>query len=81
MSKKQAVFVAVTAWCKIYEDYTDLPNPEHRFQYFPIVLMSNARWDGRVGFVGGFVEPGRSKVEQVVAEAEEEAGITRSQDI
>lgn len=74
--KRQAVFVAFVTWSMIYESYDDPSmTSEYRASSFPMVLMM-FRWDGSIGFVGGFLEEGRSIHEQAVEEVREEIGIS-----
>lgn len=73
--KRDGVFIAFTAWERIYENYDDpTMTPEYRASLFPLVLMMH-RWDGAIGFVGGFVDKGRSIEEQAKIEADEEIGV------
>lgn len=58
-SKRHAVFFTVTAWCSLYKDYEDpTMTREYRNALFPVCFMNGCRWDGQVGFIGGFVDPG-----------------------
>lgn len=73
--KRDGAFIVFTMWARIYENYDDpTMTEEYRNSLFPLVLMM-LRWDGAVGFVGGFVESGRSIVEQALCEADEEVGV------
>jgi ADP-ribose pyrophosphatase YjhB (NUDIX family) len=75
--KREGVFIAFTAWSRIYENYEDpTMTDEYRASLFPLVLMMH-RWDGAIGFVGGFIDKGRSIEEQAEIEAEEEVGVDR----
>lgn len=72
--KRAGAFLALTAWARVYENYDDPSmTPEYRASLFPMVLMMH-RWDGMVGFVGGFLDAGRTLAEQVEHEANEEVG-------
>lgn len=77
---KEAVFVAVTAWAPIYKDYEDpTMSPEARAALYPMVILMN-RWDGKVGFVGGFRESSHGLLKDTaVAEAEEELNLDISE--
>lgn len=71
----EGVFVAMTAWSPIYRDYVDPKmSDEYRNALFPLVLM-NVRWDGRIGFPGGFREDGMGVLDTAVKEASEEANV------
>ena len=73
--KRSGAFVAVTAWAPIYADYDDpAMSAEYRTALFPMVLMIH-RWDGKVGFVGGFVDDGNTAEEQARKEGLEEIGV------
>jgi hypothetical protein len=78
--KKNAVFVALTAKCKIYLDYNDpsMP-PEDRAKAYPFVVMMQ-RWDGHCGFVGGFQEEGQSFLDCAKAELREEIAFVETSD-
>ena len=56
VGERNGVFVAITCKSKIYKDYND---PKMTAVYkntaVPLCLMMQ-RWDGRVGFPGGFVD-------------------------
>ena len=71
--KREGVFIAFTAWSRIYENYDDpTMTAEYRASLFPLVLMMH-RWDGAIGFVGGFVDNCRTIEEQAKIEAEEKS--------
>lgn len=72
---KQAAFVAVTAWVPVYRDYHDLPAGSVLSDSLVPMVLLQQRWDGRVGFPGGKVDPDESLVECAAGEAAEEAGI------
>lgn len=56
LGKRNGVFVAITCKSKIYKDYNDPKmTPEYKNTSFPLCLMMH-RWDGRIGFPGGFVD-------------------------
>lgn len=70
-NKLQCVFLLI--YCKEglpYEKYNSINGPKN----IPIVL-SVARHDGRIGFIGGKVEPGETLKEALKREVMEEAGI------
>lgn len=72
----EGIFVAVTAWSPLYADYDDPKmTAEYRAALFPVVLM-NVRWDGRIGFPGGFREAGAGLLDTAVREAREEVNMT-----
>lgn len=73
-TKKATAFVALTAWSKLYADYND-PNmtKEYKQAKYPLVLMVH-RWDGRIGFPGGFSEPGETPEQTAIREFKEEIG-------
>lgn len=72
--KRVGAFVAVTAWAPIYADYDDpTMTAEYRASLFPMVLMIH-RWDGAIGFVGGFLDEGSTIEEQVLKETKQEIG-------
>lgn len=70
--KRQAAFLALyNSGYPLYRDYTNLskvPNPEEKI---PTILMIN-RWDGKIGFPGGHVDPGESPLEALKRELLEE---------
>lgn len=73
---REGAFVAVTAWAKIYADYTEGGmSDDARARLYPLVLMLH-RWDGRVGLLGGFVDAPSPPLAQAIKEAHEEAGMT-----
>lgn len=78
---RHGVFVAITAMSRIYADYNDpTMTAEARGGLYPMVLMT-FRWDGRIGFVGGFVDKGRSLREQIHVEMAEEANFLVDPDV
>lgn len=79
--KKQGVFVALTAESQLYKNYDDpTMTPEYRERYFPVVLMC-LRWDGRLGFPGGFLEQGESLLDVANRELMEEVGFWGALDL
>lgn len=74
--KRDGVFVAFVTWARIYENYDD-PSMTHEYRasLFPMVLMMH-RWDGAIGFPGGFVDDARTIEQQALAELREEIGVT-----
>lgn len=73
--KRKAVFLALTAWARIYGHFDDASVTSREREYlFPLVLMMH-RFDGGIGFVGGFVEGKEDFRERVVAEVMEEVNI------
>ena len=70
--KPQAAFVAITTDMRPWElDETLAPHQRQTVARLGIFTM---RWDGRVGFVGGLVDPGESPREAAAREAFEELG-------
>lgn len=76
--KMGCTFIAICAESQIYIDYNiqsfskkDLDKNE----WVPLVLMMN-RWDGKIGFVGGKIDPGENPAEAVVREIKEEVNLT-----
>lgn len=72
--KKTAVFLAVTTEYPVYANYPEVAD-EHRNTVIPLLLMMS-RWDGHIGFPGGYAEPNETLRETCVREAYEELGIT-----
>jgi hypothetical protein len=73
-AKKRGVFAAITAVSRIYEGYEDPSmSAEDKQRLYPLVLMMQ-RWDGTIGFVGGFTD-GRNPMMQLVDEIYEELGM------
>ena len=78
--KKNGAFVTLTAMAQLYLDYEDPGmTKEYKETYYPVVLMVN-RWDGRVGFPGGFVDGDESLLEAAKRELIEEAGLSGNRD-
>lgn len=72
--RRVMVFGAFTARCQVYGGYKGVPEGG-RAQAHHLVLMA-ARWDGRLGFVGGGVERGERDVDALLREAAEEAALS-----
>lgn len=76
--KHQGVFVAVTAWARVWAEHHAAKSGDARdARYlYPLVLMMQ-RWDGAIGFPGGKVDPGETDLLAAgVREGFEEAGIS-----
>lgn len=70
-NKKQAVFLAIYVEAISPWKYF---NDDIRHLQCPAVIMID-RWDGRMGFPGGTVNPGESLMNALVREIKEEVGI------
>lgn len=76
--KKTAVFLAVTTEYPVYANY---PEVAEAFRNVPIpLLLMTSRWDGHIGFPGGYAEQGETLRDTCIREAYEELGITLSAD-
>lgn len=71
--QREASFCAVTAWAPVYEGYRGVPEAERGRPHAVALLVD--RWDGRVGFPGGAVDPGESPLDAALRELFEEAGL------
>jgi len=79
-NKRNGAFIAITASCQLYLNYEDPSmTEEYRSRWFPVVLMVN-RWDGKLGFPGGFVDDGETIIEATVRELIEETKISLRKD-
>lgn len=70
---KQAAFACITLRSKVYQDYFDVDSSV-RTQTYHMALMMH-RWDGRLGFYGGFLENGETHTQCVIREIEQEANL------
>lgn len=71
--EKQAAFTVITARATIYQDYTHVPKETRAMDHNVAVMMN--RWDGRIGFPGGNVDPtDRTLAHAAVRELREELG-------
>lgn len=71
---KNSNFVVVTAQAQLYHHYEDpCVTEDNRDTWFKVALMVQ-RWDGRLGFPGGFGEEGETLEEGALRELHEEVG-------
>lgn len=78
-TKRNGAFIAVTASSQLYKNYEDPSmTEEYRSRWFPVVLMVN-RWDGKLGFPGGFVDVGETIIEATIRELAEETKLVFSE--
>jgi U8 snoRNA-decapping enzyme len=77
-NKKQAIFIMAYAETDIWRNYDDV-SKEAQKTIVPLVLMLQ-RWDGKIGFVGGNVDPGEDLISAAVREFAEESGYNLSSD-
>lgn len=70
--KPDGAFVAIHCRCAHWSEAPHVP-ADMRVKEWPHVLLFN-RWDGRVGLVGGKVDPGESLAGAVARESREEIG-------
>lgn len=66
----RAVFVAVVCEAQIYQNYNQVP-AEDREKLFPLVATIT-RWDGNIGFIGGYVDEGETDLQAALRELKEE---------
>ena len=70
MNDQNAVFVGFYVRSKLYQDY-DYVSQEVRDQEHTQILLL-MRWDGRLGFPGGRVDPGEELIDAALREVREE---------
>lgn len=70
---KRAAFACITLRSKVYQDYLDV-NSSVRAETYTLALMMH-RWDGRLGFYGGFLEGDETPTQCVIREIEQEANL------
>ncbi len=70
---KQGAFIAVTTEHPIYEHYTEVDEATQK-TVIPLALMYQ-RWDGLIGFPGGFIDGDENAKHAAIRELEEEIGV------
>lgn len=75
--KPQSVFVAVTVTCALWKGDTNIP-ANVRDEAWPFVFLF-LRWDGRIGFLGGFLEKDEHLRHRAMREAREEGNFVLSE--
>lgn len=78
MAKDTAVFLALSTKHPVYANYTEAPD-SIREEDIPLVLMIS-RWDGYLGFPGGYCDDGETLPETAIREAYEELGVVLTED-
>lgn len=76
---KQGAFIAVTTEHPLYEHYQEVPE-NLRGTVIPVALMYQ-RWDGLIGFPGGFIDGNEQPMQAAIRELEEEIGVTLPLDL
>lgn len=66
---KESVFLAIVSPLTLGEMYE-----EHAGKTIPTVLMVN-RWDGKIGFPGGFIDEGETPEQAIIREVFEELNL------
>jgi len=72
-NSKRAAFACITVRSQVYKDYLEVDEIV-RAKTYPLALMMH-RWDGRLGFYGGFLEDGETPTQCVIREIEQEANL------
>ena len=70
---KRAAFACITARSQVYKNYPEV-STDIRDKTYPMLLMMH-RWDGRLGFYGGFIEENESARQCAIREIEQEANL------
>jgi len=78
MIQKEAVFTAIYTEYPIYLNEYSIDSHK-RNTVIPLVLFSN-RWDGRIGLLGGMIDPGEDVLDTAIREIQEEAGFSPLRD-
>lgn len=69
---KESVFIAIHCESQFYQNYDGISEAKKQ-TIIPLVIMMN-RWDGKIGFIGGQVDPGEDVLTALVREVKEETG-------